>query len=516
MRSKSPLFLIAIVTGALWCDVAYSNPAMIASTVIEVPDQIAVLSSAIAQGMTLPLGSLLKDVPIGVEARFLREGLGLLVQSEQQLPSIGRASTERLLLQLRPGLIDEIYRGRKGFLDNFSINHRAVYSRDQYLRLVRTVIQGRGALTREWLDGLPQKDRMQLRAILGESQIDRNAEQTAVQALRGLSWNTFRELVWKLRFSRDQHAVSTLPSPEALRADLARFRISEEGQQHLLLQSSAILLAFSPFFSLGPNSTVLLPPDTTISHADHEQLFQVANVIGDYLTEHPVQGGRASYSLDYGSEETLATQLRIIRDLLGHPNLSVGEPVEDGANPSPLLPELLLYVDNLHLPTSVNSVFRQFNWGGSENGLGIRLIGDLVQQKPGDLLRRRNFGRSSLDQVEAALAKMGLSLGMQLDAATVAAIASPVPSAQVREVLLKSVDKLDVKTTVRDILKSNGMNVIGQVVLAEMPVFYNLLELGIGGRDQVFRALAQLGLQPEMRFDRETLAAIAEAGASRP
>jgi DNA-directed RNA polymerase subunit alpha len=45
----------------------------------------------------------------------------------------------------------------------------------------------------------------------------------------------------------------------------------------------------------------------------------------------------------------------------------------------------------------------------------IRYVGELVQCSEEELLRIRNFGRRSLNEVKAILAEMGLSLGMTID-----------------------------------------------------------------------------------------------------
>lgn len=46
---------------------------------------------------------------------------------------------------------------------------------------------------------------------------------------------------------------------------------------------------------------------------------------------------------------------------------------------------------------------------------GITLIGELVQKLASDLLALKNFGRTSLKEIEDALSEMGLSLNMTLD-----------------------------------------------------------------------------------------------------
>lgn len=45
----------------------------------------------------------------------------------------------------------------------------------------------------------------------------------------------------------------------------------------------------------------------------------------------------------------------------------------------------------------------------------IRYIGELVQKTEGDLLKTKNFGRKSLNEIKEALQGMGLELGMRVD-----------------------------------------------------------------------------------------------------
>jgi DNA-directed RNA polymerase subunit alpha len=46
----------------------------------------------------------------------------------------------------------------------------------------------------------------------------------------------------------------------------------------------------------------------------------------------------------------------------------------------------------------------------------IQTIGELVQKTEAEMLRTKNFGRKSLNEIKEILGNMGLSLGMKLDA----------------------------------------------------------------------------------------------------
>ena len=45
----------------------------------------------------------------------------------------------------------------------------------------------------------------------------------------------------------------------------------------------------------------------------------------------------------------------------------------------------------------------------------IRTISELVQKTEAEMLKTKNFGRKSLNEIKEILTNMGLSLGMRLD-----------------------------------------------------------------------------------------------------
>jgi DNA-directed RNA polymerase subunit alpha len=46
---------------------------------------------------------------------------------------------------------------------------------------------------------------------------------------------------------------------------------------------------------------------------------------------------------------------------------------------------------------------------------GINLIGELVQKTETEMLKTKNFGRKSLNEIKDILQEMGLNFGMKLD-----------------------------------------------------------------------------------------------------
>jgi DNA-directed RNA polymerase subunit alpha len=72
---------------------------------------------------------------------------------------------------------------------------------------------------------------------------------------------------------------------------------------------------------------------------------------------------------------------------------------------------------NEHLDKSVEELelsVRSYNCLRNAN---IKTIRELVQKTEGDMLKTKNFGRKSLNEIKDILGTMGLSLGMRLDAA---------------------------------------------------------------------------------------------------
>ncbi len=67
---------------------------------------------------------------------------------------------------------------------------------------------------------------------------------------------------------------------------------------------------------------------------------------------------------------------------------------------------LLRKVDELELSVRSANCLQNAN---------IKFIGELVQKSENDMLKTKNFGRKSLNEIKEILAEMGLSLGMKLD-----------------------------------------------------------------------------------------------------
>jgi DNA-directed RNA polymerase subunit alpha len=74
--------------------------------------------------------------------------------------------------------------------------------------------------------------------------------------------------------------------------------------------------------------------------------------------------------------------------------------------PEPLNPNLFKSVDELELSVRSANCLQNAN---------IRFIGELVQKTEAEMLKTKNFGRKSLNEIKETLASLGLSLGMTID-----------------------------------------------------------------------------------------------------
>jgi DNA-directed RNA polymerase subunit alpha len=70
---------------------------------------------------------------------------------------------------------------------------------------------------------------------------------------------------------------------------------------------------------------------------------------------------------------------------------------------------------NEHLFRSVDELELSVRSCNCLKNANIRTIGELVQKTEAEMLKTRNFGKKSLNEIKAILAEMGLSLGMKLE-----------------------------------------------------------------------------------------------------
>ncbi|MCK9229964.1 MAG: DNA-directed RNA polymerase subunit alpha [Syntrophales bacterium] len=71
--------------------------------------------------------------------------------------------------------------------------------------------------------------------------------------------------------------------------------------------------------------------------------------------------------------------------------------------------------ENENLYRSVDELELSVRSANCLRNTGIQYIGELVQRTEAEMLKTKNFGRKSLNEIKEILAEMGLSLGMKID-----------------------------------------------------------------------------------------------------
>jgi DNA-directed RNA polymerase subunit alpha len=131
------------------------------------------------------------------------------------------------------------------------------------------------------------------------------------------------------------------------------------------------------------------------------------------------QGGRERLTLEVWTNgsltpvEAVGQAARLLEDhfelLMNFPEVTPQEEVVDHDETRPraeLNENLFRNVDELELSVRASNCLKTAN---------IRSIADLVQKTEGELLKTKNFGKKSLNEIKTILGEMGLSLGMRLD-----------------------------------------------------------------------------------------------------
>ena len=102
------------------------------------------------------------------------------------------------------------------------------------------------------------------------------------------------------------------------------------------------------------------------------------------------------------SAKILKEQLNIF---INFPEEAEPQPVEEEDEP-PVNENLFRTVDELELSVRSANCLKNAN---------IKYIGELVQRTESEMLKTKNFGRKSLNEIKEMLSEMGLSLGMALE-----------------------------------------------------------------------------------------------------
>ncbi|MDR2123525.1 MAG: DNA-directed RNA polymerase subunit alpha [Desulfovibrio sp.] len=109
-------------------------------------------------------------------------------------------------------------------------------------------------------------------------------------------------------------------------------------------------------------------------------------------------------------DDALAYSAKILKDQLtvfiNFDERISGEPPDDGSGGGELNENLFKSIDELELSVRATNCLKSAN---------IVLVGEIVQRHENDMLKTKNFGKKSLDEIKKVLADMGLDFDMKVD-----------------------------------------------------------------------------------------------------
>lgn len=109
-------------------------------------------------------------------------------------------------------------------------------------------------------------------------------------------------------------------------------------------------------------------------------------------------------------DDALAYAAKILKD-----HLSIFINFDEAVQPIEERSEDLKNDFNKNLLRSVHELELSVRAANCLKNANIKTIGDLVQRSESEMLRTKNFGRKSLNEIKEILTEMGLSLGMKVD-----------------------------------------------------------------------------------------------------
>ena len=113
------------------------------------------------------------------------------------------------------------------------------------------------------------------------------------------------------------------------------------------------------------------------------------------------------------ARDAVSLAARLIRD---HLNIFIDvDESEDQPEDEEEVPEPPLPVANEHLDKSVDELELSVRSSNCLKNANIRTIRELVQKSEPEMLRTKNFGRKSLNEIKLILTELGLGLGMRLE-----------------------------------------------------------------------------------------------------
>lgn len=111
-------------------------------------------------------------------------------------------------------------------------------------------------------------------------------------------------------------------------------------------------------------------------------------------------------------EDAVAYAAKILKEQM-NAFINFDEEAEPEPEPEGREPEEKLLNENLY--RSVEELELSVRSANCLKNANIRYIGELVQKTEAEMLKTKNFGRKSLNEIKEVLAEMGLTLGMKLE-----------------------------------------------------------------------------------------------------
>jgi DNA-directed RNA polymerase subunit alpha len=137
----------------------------------------------------------------------------------------------------------------------------------------------------------------------------------------------------------------------------------------------------------------------TVTHARVGQITDYDSLIMEIWTDGSVL-----------PEDAVAYAAKILKEQL---DIFINfEEVEEAREPEQIQETEMI---NENLFKSVDELELSVRSANCLKNAGIHLIGELVQKTEAEMLKTRNFGRKSLNEIKEILSEMGLSLGMKID-----------------------------------------------------------------------------------------------------
>ncbi len=129
--------------------------------------------------------------------------------------------------------------------------------------------------------------------------------------------------------------------------------------------------------------------------------------------------------------------------------------------------------------------------------MGVRTLGDLVRTSETELLGRKNFGETSLEEIKELLATKGLRIGMMIEPAgtgTYTIEPDEMTDAE-REAMAKPIAELNLSVRARKCMGKLGVTTVGDLMRHTADQLLEQKNFGVTSLTEVRQKLAEIGLK---------------------